>query len=113
MTDLIPKSLYIGNDTASNVYTASSDADGYTILKTITICNTTGASALFDMHILTPSGTPGNNNALFKSFTINSGETVSVDTTTVLNSGYKIYVVNANNKCTFNISGVEYGSTEV
>ena len=110
MANLIPKSLYIGNDTASNVYTASTNTDSYTILKTITICNTTGASALFDMHILTPSGTPGNNNALFKSFTINSGETVSVDTTTVLDSGYKVHVVNANNKCTFTISGVEYDS---
>ena len=110
MANLTPKSLYIGNDTASNVYTVSTDTTSYTILKTITICNTTASSAVFDMHILTPSGTPGNNNALFKSFTINSGETVSVDTTTVLDSGYKVHVVNANNKCTFTISGVEYSA---
>lgn len=108
MASLTPKSIYIGNETESNIYTVSSNLTSYTILKTITICNTSGGSAVFDMHILEPSGIPGNNNALFKSFTINSGETVSVDTTTVLNYGYQIYVVNANNKCTFTISGVEY-----
>lgn len=110
MANLTPKSLYIGNETASNVYTVSTDVSSYTILKTITICNTTASSAVFDIHILTPSGVPGNNNALFKSFTINSGETVSVDTTTVLDAGYKIHVVNANNKCTFTMSGVEYSA---
>lgn len=110
MANLTPKSLYIGNDTASNVYTVSTDTSSYAILKTITICNTTASSAIFDMHILTPSGTPGSNNALFKSFTINSGETVSVDTTTVLDAGYKVHVVNTDNKCTFTISGVEYSA---
>jgi hypothetical protein len=110
MANLTPKSLYVGNDTASNVYTVSSSTGSYTIVKTISICNPTASSATFDMHILGGSGTPGNNNALFKSFTINSGETVSVDTTTVLDAGYKIHIVNASNKCTFVISGVEYSA---
>jgi hypothetical protein len=110
MPNLIPKSLYVGNGTASNVYTVSSSTGSYAIVKTITICNPTASSTTFDMHILSGSGTPGNNNALFKSFTINSGETVSVDTATVLDAGYKIHIVNASNKCAFVISGVEYSA---
>ena len=110
MANLTPKSLYVGNDTASNVYTVSSSTGSYTIVKTITICNTTAGSATFDLHVLGGSGTPGNNNALFKSFTINSYETISIDTTTVLDAGNKIYIINGSNKCTFTISGVEYSA---
>lgn len=110
MANLTPKSLYVGNDTASNVYTVSSSTGSYTIVKTITVCNTTAGAATFDLHILGGSGTPGNNNAIFKSFTINSYETISIDSTTVLDAGNKIYITNGSNKCTFAISGVEYSA---
>jgi hypothetical protein len=110
MANLIAKSLYVGNETASNVYTVSNTTGSYAIIKSINICNTSNASVTFDMHLLTESGTVGNNNALFKSFTVNSYETINVDSAIVLNAGNKIHIVNANNRCTFSISGAEYSA---
>lgn len=110
MANLTAKLLYVGNETASNVYTASNTTGSYAIVKSITICNTSNTSATFDLHLLSASGVPGNNNAVFKSFTINSYETISVDSVIVLDPGYKIHLINANNKCTFTISGAEYSA---
>lgn len=108
MANLMPKSLYIGNDTASNVYTVSSTAGSYTILRNINICNVTSGAATCDIHLLSSAGTPGNNNAILKTFTIGANETVSYDASVVLDAGQKIHIVNDSNKCTFTISGVEY-----
>jgi hypothetical protein len=108
MAILTAKLLYIGNGTASNVYTAASSAGAYTIIKNINICNTTGNPVTVDVNILSNSGTPGSNNALLKSLTVQAFETISYDTSVVLDAGYKIYTVNASNNCTFTISGVEY-----
>ncbi len=110
MSNLTPKSLYIGDDTASNVYTVSSTSGSYTILRNINICNVTSGSTTCDIHILGAAGTPGNNNAILKGFTINANETISYDASIVLEAGYKIHVINANNKCTFTMSGVEYSA---
>ena len=110
MANLTPKNLYIGNDTASNVYTVSSSSGSYTILRNINICNVTAGATTCDIHILSSSGTPGNNNAILKGFTINANETISYDASIVLDAGYKIHVINANNKCTFTVSGVEYSA---
>jgi hypothetical protein len=110
MANLLPKSLYIGNDTASNVYTVSNTAGSYSIVRNINICNVTGTAATCDVHLLGAAGTPGNNNAILKTFTVNANETVSYDAGIVLDAGQKIHVVNANSKCTFTISGVEYSA---
>ena len=110
MANLIPKSLYVGNESASNVYTVSNTSGSYAIIKSINICNPSNTSATFDMHILGGSGVPGNNNAIFKAFTIQSYETINVDSTIVLNASNKIHIINDNNKCTFAISGVEYSA---
>lgn len=110
MANLTPKLLYVGNETGANVYTASNSTGSYAIVKSITICNTSNTSATFDLHLLGASGVPGNNNAVFKSFNINSYETISIDSVVVLDSGHKIHLINANNKCTFTISGAEYSA---
>ena len=110
MANLTPKNLYIGNDTASNIYTVSNTVGSYSILRNINICNTTSTAVVCDIHLLSASGTPGNNNAILKNFTVNATETISYDASIVLEAGQKLYVVNANNKCTFTISGVEYSA---
>lgn len=110
MANLTPKLLYVGNGTASNVYTTSSSTGSYTIVKNINICNTTNGSVTVDINILSASGTPGSNNALLKSLTVQAYETISYDTSVVLDAGYKIYTVNASSNCTFTISGVEYSA---
>ena len=110
MANLLPKNLYIGNDTASNVYTVSNTAGSYSIVRNINICNVTGTATTCDIHLLASAGTPGNNNAILKTFTVNANETISYDAGIVLDAGQKVYVVNANNKCTFTISGVEYSA---
>jgi hypothetical protein len=110
MANLIAKSLYVGNETASNVYTVSSSSGSYAIIKTINICNTSNAAVTCDVHILGGSGVPGNNNALFKSLSVLAHETISMDSTIVLNASDKIHIINADNKCTFIISGAEYSA---
>lgn len=110
MANLTPKLLYIGNGTASNVYTTSNSAGSYTIVKNINICNTTANSVSVDVNILSASGTPGSNNALLKTLTVQPFETISYDTSVVLDAGYKIYTINTSNNCTFTISGVEYSA---
>lgn len=110
MANLIPKNLYIGNDTASNVYTVSSTAGSYSIVRNINICNVTSGVTTCDIHILDAAGTPGNNNAILKTFTVNANETISYDAGIVLNAEQKIHIVNADSKCTFTISGVEYSA---
>lgn len=110
MANLLPKNLYIGNDTASNVYTVSATAGSYSIVRNINICNVTGTAATCDIHLLGSAGTPGNNNAILKTFTVNANETISYDAGIVLDAGQKVYVVNTSNKCTFTISGVEYSA---
>ncbi len=108
MANLIPKNLYIGNDTASNVYTVSATTGSYAILRNVNICNVTDTVSDCSLFIIGPSGTPGNNNAVLKTFAIQGRETVSYDASIVLDSGNKIHVLNTNNNCTFTISGVEY-----
>jgi hypothetical protein len=110
MANLLPKNLYIGNDTASNVYTVSNTAGSYSIVRNINICNVTATAATCDIHLLGSAGTPGNNNAILKTFAVAANETISYDAGIVLDVGQKIHVVNASNKCTFTISGVEYSA---
>lgn len=110
MPNLLPKNLYIGNDTAANVYTVSSTAGSYSILRNVSICNTTSGAATCDLYLLASAGVPGNNNAILKTFTVNANETVSYDASIVLDAGQKIHIINTTNKCTFTISGVEYSA---
>jgi hypothetical protein len=110
MANLTPKNLYIGHETTSNIYTVSSTAGSYSILRNINICNVSNTSTTCDIHILGSAGTPGNNNAILKTFAVDANETVSYDASIVLDAGQKIYVVNPGNNCTFTISGVEYSA---
>lgn len=110
MANLLPKNLYIGNDTASNVYTVSATAGSYAILRNINICNVTATAATCDIYLLGSAGTPGNNNAILKTFTVNANETISYDARIILDAGQKIHIINTSNKCTFTISGVEYSA---
>ena len=72
MANLLPKNLYIGNDTASNVYTVSNTAGSYSIVRNINICNVTGTAATCDIYLLDTAGTPGNNNAILNNLNLNS-----------------------------------------
>lgn len=110
MAILTPKLLYVGNDTASNVYTVSNSSGSYTILRNINICNTTSNAVVCSIYLLSTSGTPGNNNAILKDFALASSETISYDAGIVMDAAYKLHTVTANNACTFTISGVEYSA---
>lgn len=110
MANLTPKLLYVGNDTASNVYTVSNSSGSYTILRNINICNTTSSAVVCSIYLLSSSGTPGSNNAVLKDFALAASETISYDAGIVMDAGYKIHVINANSACSFTMSGVEYSA---
>lgn len=110
MASLTPKLLYVGNGNNSNVYSVSNTAGSYTILRNINICNTTTNAVVCSLYLISEAGTPSNNNAVLKDFALTSSETISYDAGVVMDSGYKLHVVNANSACTFTISGVEYSA---
>lgn len=108
MPSLQPKLLFIGDNTAANVYTVSSNTGSYAIVKNINICNRSNTATTCNVHILSASATPVNNNAIMSGFVVNAKETISYDSSIVLPAGHKIHVVNPSNLITFTISGVEY-----
>jgi hypothetical protein len=108
MANLTPKNLYIGNDDASNVYTVSSNVGSYAIIKTVNICNTGNGAILCNIHIIPSGGAAGSNNKLLSNLTVAVSETVSYDSSIVLNSGSSIYVDASIATATYTISGVEY-----
>ena len=108
MANLIPKSLYIGNDSASNVYTLSSNSGSYAIVKTINICNTSNTSIICNVHIIPSGGAALTHNKVLSNFVVSGSETISYDSSIVLNAGASIYVSSNVSTATYVISGVEY-----
>lgn len=105
---LTPKRLYIGNDTASNVYTASSNAGSYTIIRTINVCNTSAADKTFSLHIIPSSGSAGANNKVISNVTIPANDVVYSNSIYVLNAGDALYFAPTDANVTLTVSGVEY-----
>jgi hypothetical protein len=108
MANLIPKNLYIGSDSASNVYTLSSTTGSYAIIKTINICNTGSSDVICNIHVIPAGGAAGANNRILSNFSIDPSETVSYDSAIVMNAGASVYVTSSTTTATYNISGVEY-----
>lgn len=108
MANLIPKNLYTGNDSAANVYTLSSNSGSYAIVKTINICNTGNGIIICNVHIIPSGGSAGSNNKLLSNFSVSIAETISYDSSIVLNAGSSIYVSSNVSTATYTISGVEY-----
>ena len=108
MANLTPKTLYIGSDSAANVYTLSSNAGSYAIVKNINICNTGASTLLCNVHLIPASGSAGANNKVLSNFSVLSGETISYDSAVVVNPGASIYVSSSVSTATYTISGVEY-----
>lgn len=110
MASLTADLLYVGNNTAANVYTVSSNSGSYTIVKNFNICNTDTNPTTCNVHILASGASAGANNALMYAFSVDGKETISYDSSIVLPAGYSIYVVNPSNYITFTISGAEYAT---
>lgn len=108
MPNLTPKNLYIGNGTASNVYTAGSNVGDYTIVKNINFCNAnTTAAKTITLHIVPSGNSPVEGNLYISNVIIPASGVMQVDTSLVLNQSSNIYIVHTGN-ITTNISGVEY-----
>lgn len=106
--NLTPKTLYIGADSASNVYTLSSNSGSYAIIKNINICNTGAGTILCNVHLIPSGGSAGANNRIMSNYVVASAETVSYDSAIVMNAGSSIYVSSNVTTATYVISGVEY-----
>ena len=109
MANLTPKSFYLGNSTASNVYTVANTVGNYSIIKSINICNTSdAANATADIHILVGAASPSGNNKIISNANIIKSDVLFYNTSIVVPANSKIYVASSNSGITFNISGVEY-----
>ena len=109
MANLVPKSLYLGNSTGSNVYTVANTAGNYTIIKSINICNTSDtANATASIHILVAGASPANNNKIVSNANIIKNDVLFYNTSIVVPANSNVYVASSNSSVTFNISGVEY-----
>jgi len=109
MANLVPKSLYLGNSTGSNVYTVANTVGNYSIIKSINICNTSDtANATADIHILIAGAAPGNNNKIISNANIIKSDVLYYNTSIVVPANSNVYVASSNSTITFNISGVEY-----
>lgn len=107
---LIPKRLYTGNDTASNVYTASSVANSYSIIKTMSVCNTTTTNKTVSIHIVPNGGTAGANNMVMSNVVIPANDTIYSNMVYVLNAGDAIYYNPQDSNLTLVLTGVEYSA---
>jgi len=105
---LTPKRLYIGNDTASNVYTASSNVGSYTIIRTINVCNTSATDKTFSLNLIPASGTAGANNKVISNVTVPANDVIHSDSVYVLNAGEALYYDPTDSNLTLTVSGVEY-----
>ena len=108
MASLTPKTLFVGNTSAANVYTANSTSGNYTIVKNISICNAnTTTVKTVTINIIAPSGTAAENNLYISTLSIPASNVVQIDTNLILSNGYSIYMSHTGNVTT-TITGVEY-----
>jgi hypothetical protein len=105
MANLVPKLLYIGNDSNADVYTNVGD---YAIIKSINVCNNSGESKEFSMFMRVGGVPAGSQNALIRNVEITGQNVLAYDTSIVVPSGASIRVQQQGEDLTFTISGVEY-----
>jgi hypothetical protein len=108
MANLIPKNLYIGSAQTGNVYTLSSNTGSYAIVKNINICNTGNSTVTSNIHIIPAGSSVLSNNQIFSNLSILSGETITYDTSIVMDAGSKIYITSNVATVSLVISGVNY-----
>jgi hypothetical protein len=108
MASLTPKTLYIGNTSAANVYNTNTTSGNYTIVKNISVCNAnTTTVKTVTINIIAPSGTAAENNLYISTLSIPASNVVQIDTNLILSNGYSIYMSHTGNVTT-TITGVEY-----
>jgi len=108
MAGLTPKLLYIGSGSASNVYTASTTANAYTIIKNINICNTDTANTVCSIHLLTIGQTAGANNKILSNIAVLGNNVTYYNTAIVMPANSALYLTQSGSNATVAISGVEY-----
>ena len=108
MASLTPETLFIGNTSAANVYTANSTSGNYTIVKNISVCNAnTSTVKTVTINIIAPAGSAAENNLYISAMSIPASNVVQIDTNLILSNGYSIYMSHTGNVTT-TITGVEY-----
>lgn len=108
MADLTPKRLYTGNALASNVYTVSSTAGSYTIIKTINVANTTTTDKTFNLHIIPAAGSATVSNKIMSTINVPANDVISADTIFVLEASEALYYDPTDSNLTLYVAGVEY-----
>jgi hypothetical protein len=108
MPNLTPKNFYIGNTQTGNVYTLSSNVGSYAIIKNINICNTGASTVTSNIHVIPSGGSAVANNQIFSNAPVLSGETITYDTSIVLNAGASLYITSSAATVSLVISGVDY-----
>lgn len=108
MSGLTPKLLYIGSATSANVYTVSSTANSYTIIKNINICNNDISNTYCSLHILTSGSTAASNNKILSNVTILGNNVTYYNTSIVMPANSSLFLSQSGSNATLTISGVEY-----
>ena len=108
MANLTPKLLYLGNGDNSNVYSSNSNANSYTIIKNINICNTTAVNTVVSIHLLVNGAINDSNNKIISNVNITANNVTFYNTSIVMPSNSSIFLDQAGSSATVAISGVEY-----
>jgi len=109
MANLAPKSFYLGNSTAANVYAVANTVGNYSIIKSINICNTSdSANATADVHILVAGALVTASNKIISNAVVIKNDVLYYNTAIVVPANSNIYVASSSNTITFSINGVEY-----
>ena len=108
MAGLAPKLLYIGSGNSSNVYTASTTVNAYTIIKNINICNTDTANTVCSIHLLTSGQTASTSNKIISNINILGNNVVYYNTSIVMPANSALFLSQSGSNATVTISGVEY-----
>lgn len=109
MANLIPENFYIGNSSASNVYTVANTVGNYSIIKNINLCNTTSSNAVCSIHILVGGAATSAGNKILSNVNVLANNVVYYNTSIVVPANSHIHVSQVTaNAITFAISGVEY-----